>query len=67
VGKRKDITYWNVPVDRSLNEALEDAVHRDWHMTKAEFVRGAVRRVLREMGYRPPQKQEEAMREGESQ
>lgn len=57
---KKDVTYWNVPVDRPLNEALEDAIKRDWYRTKAEFIREAVRRVLRERGYSPPQKQLEA-------
>lgn len=46
--------YWNVPVDEPLNAAVELAVLNDWHRTKAEFIRDAVRKALREMGYRPP-------------
>jgi Arc/MetJ-type ribon-helix-helix transcriptional regulator len=52
--KKKDITYWNVPVDKPLNEALEEAIRRDWHRTKAEFIRELVRQELKRMGYRPP-------------
>lgn len=53
MSKRKG-TYWNVPVDKTLNEAVEQAILDDWHHTKAEFIRDAVRKALREMGYRPP-------------
>jgi len=51
---KKDVTYWNVPVDRPLNDAVEQAIRSDWHRTKAEFIRDAVRKVLQEMGYKPP-------------
>lgn len=51
---KKDVTFWNVPVDRPLNEALEEAVALDWHRTKSEFIRGAVRQKLEGMGFRPP-------------
>ena len=46
--------YWNVPVDEPLHAAVELAILNDWHSTKAEFIRDAVRKALREMGYRPP-------------
>jgi hypothetical protein len=52
--KKKNITYWNVPVDKPLNEALEEAIRRDWHRTKAEFIRELVRRELERLGFKPP-------------
>ena len=51
---KKEVTFWNVPVDRPLNDALEEAVALDWHRTKSEFIRGAVRNKLEQMGFRPP-------------
>ena len=51
---KKEVTFWNVPVDKPLNEALEEAVALDWHRTKSEFIRGAVRQKLEGMGFRPP-------------
>jgi Arc/MetJ-type ribon-helix-helix transcriptional regulator len=44
---------WNIPVPRVLDEALEEAVRRDTHSTKSDFVRDAVRRRLEEMGFNP--------------
>ena len=49
---KKDKTAWNVPVPRVLDEALEEAVRRDTHSTKSDFIRDAVRRKLEEMGFR---------------
>jgi Arc/MetJ-type ribon-helix-helix transcriptional regulator len=46
-------TYWNVPVPKSLDRALEIAIKRDWHRTKAEFIREAVRRELERLGFKP--------------
>ena len=60
MGKKSDITHWNIPVNRPLNEALEEALKIDWHRTKAEFIRAAVRRKLEEMGFSPPRPQPEA-------
>ena len=51
---KKNVAFWNVPVDIPLNAALEEAVAIDWHRTKSEFIRGAVRQKLEEMGFRPP-------------
>ena len=58
--KRRDITHWNIPVDRPLNDALEAAIKLDWHRTKSEFIRELVRRKLEEMGFAPPRPQPEA-------
>jgi Arc/MetJ-type ribon-helix-helix transcriptional regulator len=50
--KNQKNTSWNIPVPRVLDEALEEAVKRDTHSTKSDFVRDAVRRRLEEMGYK---------------
>ena len=50
----KEITYWNIPVPKMLNEALEDAIKCNWHRTKTEFIRELVRQELLARGYRPP-------------
>ena len=38
--------FWNIPVPRLLNDAVEKAVIEDMHVTKSEFVRDAVRKEL---------------------
>jgi Arc/MetJ-type ribon-helix-helix transcriptional regulator len=45
-------TNWNIPVPRTLDDALEQAVALDSHSSKSEFVRDAVRRKLEEMGFK---------------
>ena len=50
LGKRKDLTYWNIPVPRALDQAVEEAVKRGMHVSKSDLVRDAVRRLLREIG-----------------
>ena len=52
--RNSQITYWNVPVPKALDKALEEAIQRDWHRTKAEFIRELVRRELERRGYKPP-------------
>jgi Arc/MetJ-type ribon-helix-helix transcriptional regulator len=47
------ITYWNVPVPKPLDEALEEAIKQDWHRTKTEFIREVVRKELERMGLKP--------------
>lgn len=44
---------WNIPVTATLDDAPEEAVRKDTHSTKADFVRDAVRRRLEEMGFKP--------------
>jgi len=51
MGKRRDRVYWNVPVSRSLDEAVEEAIKRDGHVTKSDLIRDAVREMLRRMGF----------------
>lgn len=50
--KSKDKRTWNIPVTPALDDALEEAVRRDTHSTKSDFVRDAVRRRLEDMGFR---------------
>lgn len=50
--KKKMSTRWNIPVPKVLDDALEEAVRRDMHSTKSDFVRDAVRRRLEEMGFK---------------
>jgi metal-responsive CopG/Arc/MetJ family transcriptional regulator len=47
---KNDLTYWNVPVNRMLNKALEEAIKLAGYRTKTEFIRDAVRRRLEELG-----------------
>jgi Arc/MetJ-type ribon-helix-helix transcriptional regulator len=44
---------WNIPVSKTLDDALEKAVDQDSHSSKSEFVRDAVRRRLETMGFNP--------------
>lgn len=50
MGKRRDLAYWNIPVPRALDEAVEKAVKIDLHISKSDLVRDAVRRLLKELG-----------------
>lgn len=49
---KNDLTYWNVPVNRMLNKALEEAIEKAGYRTKTEFIRDAVRRRLEELGFK---------------
>lgn len=46
-------TKWCIPVTNTLDLAVEEAVAKDSHITKSEFVRDAVRKQLTTMGYNP--------------
>ncbi|MBT0160006.1 hypothetical protein G4O51_08475 [Candidatus Bathyarchaeota archaeon A05DMB-2] len=46
-------TKWCIPVTKTLDDALEQAVTLNSHSSKSEFVRDAVRRRLEEMGFKP--------------
>lgn len=50
---KKERVSWNIPVPKTLDEALEKAVSVDSHSSKSEFVRDAVRRRLEDMGFNP--------------
>jgi len=51
--EKKESACWNLQVPKSLDDAVDEAVVKDWHYTKSEFVRDAVREKLRSMGIRP--------------
>ena len=57
--KENDIAYWNIPVPKLLNEALETLIKRNGYRTKTEFIRGLVRKELEMRGFHPPIKTEE--------
>jgi Arc/MetJ-type ribon-helix-helix transcriptional regulator len=44
--KNKDVAFWNIPVPKTLDDEVEEAVQKDRHMTKAELIRTAVRAYL---------------------
>lgn len=46
MNKEKKVMNWCIPVPRELNAQVEKAVALDSHMSKSEFVRDAVRRLL---------------------
>ena len=46
MGKHKDLAYWNIPVPKALDEAVEKAVKTDMYVSKSDLVRDAVRRLL---------------------
>lgn len=50
--KKKNAT-WNLQVPKTLDEAVDKAVISDWHYTKTEFIRDAVREKLTRMGMKP--------------
>jgi Arc/MetJ-type ribon-helix-helix transcriptional regulator len=50
---KQEKTNWNIPVPKSLDNALEQAVSLDSHVSKSEFVRDAVRKQLQSMGFNP--------------
>jgi Arc/MetJ-type ribon-helix-helix transcriptional regulator len=49
MGKRKDLVYWNIPVTKSLDTAVQEAIRRDMHNTRSDLVREAVREKLEKM------------------
>jgi len=54
--KQKALRYdkkWCIPVTEKLDELVEKAVKLDAHVSKADFVRDAVRRMLEKMGLYP--------------
>lgn len=47
----KESTNWNIPVPRSLDDALEMAVEDNNYSSKSEFVRDSVRRLIAELNH----------------
>jgi Arc/MetJ-type ribon-helix-helix transcriptional regulator len=53
MSRTKQLVYWNIPVPKSLDKALEDAVYGSAscpYVTKSDFVRDAVREKLEWVG-----------------
>jgi Arc/MetJ-type ribon-helix-helix transcriptional regulator len=48
--EKQKLKFWNIPVTKFLDESLERAVQLNSHVSKADFVRDAVRHKLVEMG-----------------
>ena len=48
--RNKQLVHWNVPVPKSLDEAVENAVIYDSHVSKSDLIREAVREKLQKMG-----------------
>jgi Arc/MetJ-type ribon-helix-helix transcriptional regulator len=42
--------YWNIPVTPHLNDVLEKAIMLNAHVSKADFIRSAVREKLADIG-----------------
>lgn len=42
--------FWNIPVTPHLDDVLEEAVQRNAHVSKSDFVRSAVREKLKAIG-----------------
>ena len=53
--RRKDLAFWNIPVQESLNEAVKEAVIKGTHVSKSEFVRDACRKLLESLNYESAQ------------
>jgi Arc/MetJ-type ribon-helix-helix transcriptional regulator len=52
MSRSKQLVYWNVPVPKTLDKAVEDAVDHDSHVSKTDLIREAVREKLEKMGVR---------------
>jgi Arc/MetJ-type ribon-helix-helix transcriptional regulator len=52
VSRGKQLVYWNIPVPKALDKAVEDAVCYDSHVSKSDLIREAVREKLEKMGVR---------------
>jgi Arc/MetJ-type ribon-helix-helix transcriptional regulator len=48
----KQLVRWSIPVPKSLDKAVEDAVSLDSHVSKSDLIREAVREKLEKMGVR---------------
>ena len=41
--------FWNIPVTEELDNRVEEAVKKNSHVSKAELIRDATRRLLEEL------------------
>jgi len=56
--ERKENAVWNLQVPKPLDEALDKAIALDFHLTKSEFIRAAVREKLAQYNIREPMQSE---------
>ncbi len=56
---KKKLKFWSIPVPEGLNTCVEAAVRLKSHVSKADFVRDAVREKLARMNLRANVKLEE--------
>jgi Arc/MetJ-type ribon-helix-helix transcriptional regulator len=54
----KSVTYWNIPIPKSLDRAVEKAVKIGMYSTKSDLVRDAVRLVLKELNVKETEETE---------
>jgi Arc/MetJ-type ribon-helix-helix transcriptional regulator len=47
--EKQKLRFWNIPVPELLDNSLEKAVRQKTYVSKADFVRDAVRHKLEEM------------------
>jgi Arc/MetJ-type ribon-helix-helix transcriptional regulator len=47
--QKREMTMWSIPVTRALDQAVEQAIESDMHVTKSDLVRDAVRQLLKQM------------------
>ena len=57
VNKNKNVVVWNLQVPELLDKAVEKAITSNFHLTKAEFIRDAVREKLERIGIKPESKE----------
>lgn len=57
--KREASACWNLYVPKPLDQAVDKVINADWHQTKAEFIRQAVREKLTSLGVKPPKIEKE--------
>lgn len=48
---KKRLRFWNVPVTEYLDKLVEKAVEANAHVSKADFIRDAVREKLKKLGF----------------
>ena len=51
--RKQKVAVWNLQVPKPLDEALDKVIISNWHRTKAEFIRDAVREKMRKLGIKP--------------
>lgn len=50
---KRELKFWNVPVTEELDNFLVEALAKNAHVSKADYIRDAVRVALRKEGHIP--------------